>query len=159
MRRVLKTVAAGAAVLGSVILGSGTAVAAPQWQPVGKVTSCAKSMPHTAVSGVAFQGCLVVSDLGRAQVVLVANNHSGKAVTVSGAISSDFGNASCEQMTLSTGTQRACYGPTAAVPDCYDWGAGAVGGPYGGTVRFTVNGVTNEAKSSTVCVKWLDFPG
>lgn len=30
MRRMLKTVAAGAAVLGSVILGSGTAVAAPQ---------------------------------------------------------------------------------------------------------------------------------
>ncbi len=159
MRRIVKTVAVGAAGIGSVILGSGTAVAAPQWQAVGKVTSCAKSVAHTAVSGVAFQGCLVVSDLGKAQVVLVANNHSGKAVTVSGAIAGDFGNASCEQMTLSSGSQRACYGPTAVVPDCYDWGAGAVGGPYGGTVRFTVNGVTQEAKSSTVCLNWADLPG
>ncbi|WP_264924127.1 hypothetical protein [Streptomyces sp. A012304] len=159
MRRTVKTISAGAAVLGSVILGSGTAVAAPQWQSVGKITSCEKSVAHTAVGGVNFQGCLVVSELGRAQVVLVVNNHSGRAVTVSGAITSDFGDASCEQMTLSSGTQRACYGPTAAVPDCYDWGAGATGGPYGGTVRFTVNGVTNEAKSSTVCLNWVDFPG
>ncbi|MEU2283289.1 hypothetical protein ABZ614_15415 [Streptomyces sp. NPDC013178] len=159
MRHTVKTISAGAAVLGSVILGSGTAVAAPQWQAVGKVTSCERSVAHTAVAGVNFQGCLVVSDLGKAQVVLVVNNHSGRAVSVSGAIDSAFGDASCEQMTLSTGTQRACYGPTAVVPDCFDWGAGATGGPYGGTVRFTVNGVTNEAKSSTVCLNWVDFPG
>ncbi|MFE7775901.1 hypothetical protein ACFU5O_18740 [Streptomyces sp. NPDC057445] len=87
------------------------------------------------------------------------NNHSGRAVTISGQIANDFGDASCVSTALPTGTRRACYGPTAAVPDCYDWiGAGMSAGPYGGTVRFTVNGVANETRSSSVCLKYLPDP-
>ncbi|MFF8829159.1 hypothetical protein [Streptomyces sp. NPDC015131] len=158
MRKTFKGLTAGAALLGATVLGSGTAVAAPNWQPVGgPFYGCEKSVEHPAVPKVKFQGCLVVSDLGKAQVVLVANNFSGKPVTMSGGITSDFGDAVCNVKTLPTGTNHACYGPSAVVPDCWEWHA-SQGGPYGGLVALTVNGVTHEAESSTVCLNWGEPP-
>ncbi|MEU2430668.1 hypothetical protein ABZ611_14370 [Streptomyces sp. NPDC007861] len=156
MRRIFKGIAVGSAVAGSLVLGSGQAVAAPLWQSIsGPFTSCAKTVGHTAVSGVNFQGCLIVNANMDAQVVLVVNNHSGRAVTISGQIESDFGNASCVQTTLNTGTQRACYGPTSALAQCRE-GHADVAGPYGGTVRFTVEGVVNEMESTKACNGYAD---
>ncbi|OAL13158.1 hypothetical protein A4V12_21280 [Streptomyces noursei] len=158
VRKTFKGVAAGAALIGATVLGSGTAVAAPNWQPVaGPFYDCETAVEHPAAPKVRFQGCLVVSSLGKAQVVLVANNFSGKPVTMSGRIVSDFGSADCNEKTLPTGTNHACYGPTDVVEDCWEWHA-SQGGPYGGYVTLTVNGVPHQVKSSAVCLNWGEPP-
>ncbi|MEU9983185.1 hypothetical protein [Streptomyces sp. NPDC050856] len=105
-----------------------------------------------------FQGRLVVSSLGRAQLVPVAGNFPGGPVTMSGAVDSDFGAAPCNEKTLATGSNHACHGPADVVEDCHDRGAGAADGPYGGTVRLTVGGQTAETSLHDVCLAWDEEP-
>ncbi|WP_256104491.1 hypothetical protein [Streptomyces sp. ODS05-4] len=168
MRRVTKCLAAGAALVSTVLLGAGTAVAAPRWQPVsGPFHSCGQSVAHS-VPGVRFQGCLVVSSLGKAQVVLVANNFSGKPVQFAATILSNFTDddwpdesnvSNCWEETVPNATQRACYAPSEWVKDCYSYPGDALnGGPWGGEVRLTANGVTDDTYSSRVCLKHDNDP-
>lgn len=85
---------------------------------------------------VKFKFCIVVNANEDAQAVVVVQNTASVAVSIAGAVRSDFGsNVDCAVSPLNPGFTRGCFAPTAT-----DVGSSAVLNAVG---HLEVNGVTN----------------
>ncbi|MEV7912664.1 hypothetical protein [Streptomyces griseus] len=132
-----------AATTAAVIMGSGQAFAAANWQEVNTNSNwhCEKTRQHNPYSGVGFQGCIVQNSKGDAQVVLVVVNNGPKAVRIGGSISSGFGsNVTCAASVLNPGFQRGCFAPTKTLK-CNVL--------YGAQVSVIINDAINNGETMT----------
>jgi hypothetical protein len=124
MIRVLKTLVALSALIGSMMVFTGGAASAdPYWQTF-TVTSafhCSSQYSHPTVAGVTVQTCVVVNGTATQSVGIVRNAGSTAVslaaphvrLYVNGTLSYD---RYCLSSTLSAGYARACFAPTQVRP-------------------------------------------
>lgn len=113
MRFKALTVAALAA--GSLAFGATPASAAQNWQAVNTNGNwwCTDYHQHEVSDYVNFKVCRVRNANNDAQAVLVVQNKASVAVSISGAVYSNFGsNVECAATTLNPGFTRGCFAPT-----------------------------------------------
>ena len=113
MRRVLQGMAMGAALVGSVVLGSGAATAAPTWQSfsTGPKWAGGATKTHPVSNDITFQVCIVWNSCGDAQALMAVVNASDKIAKVDAALFGTVvaGNSRCPEWPIAGGLQRGCF--------------------------------------------------
>ncbi|MBR8639030.1 hypothetical protein KEF29_06080 [Streptomyces tuirus] len=110
-----KTLGVAAATVGALALTAAPAGAAQNWQAVSTNSTwhCGGYKTHKVSDNVKFKVCAVVNGSRYAQAVLVVQNAASVAVSIGGAVSSNFGsNVDCASSTLNPGFTRGCLAPT-----------------------------------------------
>ncbi|MGW0609198.1 hypothetical protein [Streptomyces sp. NPDC002788] len=107
-----------AAAVGALALAAAPAGAAQNWQTVSTTSTwhCGAYKTHKVSDNVKFKVCAVINGSRHGQAVLVVQNAANVAVSIGGAVSSNFGsNTDCASSTLNAGFTRGCLAPTVRV--------------------------------------------
>lgn len=133
IRRMVQGFTAGVALAAGVVLGSGTATAAPNWQSftTGSNWDCGPTKTHPVSNYVTFQVCIVWNSSGGAQAMMSVVNASDKTAEVDAALFGTVvaGNNRCPEWPMAGGLQRGCFAGTTS-QHCHDtaWGTLMVNG-------------------------------
>jgi hypothetical protein len=110
-----KALGAVAAAVGVLALTAAPAGAAQNWQAVTTTSTwhCGAYKTHKVSDHVKFKVCAVFNGSRYGQAVLVVQNAASVAVSIGGAVSSNFdSNVECASSTLNAGFTRGCLAPT-----------------------------------------------
>ncbi|MFC9508312.1 hypothetical protein [Streptomyces sp. NPDC057002] len=110
-----RALGAAAAAAGVLAVTAAPAGAAQGWQAVdtNPTWHCGGYKTHKVSDNVKFKVCAVINGSRYGQAVLVVQNAASVAVSISGAVSGNFGSdVDCAGFTLKAGLTRGCLAPT-----------------------------------------------